>query len=207
MNAYVLLTLLTAQPSPSPEDLTVATLIVRWLTKQQNSHGGFSSTQVGDFLQSPHAVRGLEQEMQEQSKGKGEQKQWRYSFIFWVCGKLGMIYPIINFPSSCFRHKSSLHTTCSNHILHCWQPLTQTQTLIENSGETPSKSRFLDIILHSRTARGAPMRCYLDQTDIFIILLPWGVAVSFFLTDSPNLMYGEIGLGFPQPSRSSCCPL
>lgn len=74
MNAYVLLTLLSAQPAPTAEDLTLATLIVKWLTKQQNSHGGFSSTQVGDFLQSPHAVRGLEQEMQEQSKGKGEKK-------------------------------------------------------------------------------------------------------------------------------------
>ncbi|KAM7335442.1 hypothetical protein ACRRTK_005919 [Alexandromys fortis] len=54
MNAYVLLTLLTAQPSPSPEDLTVATLIVRWLTKQQNSHGGFSSTQ--DTVVALHAL-------------------------------------------------------------------------------------------------------------------------------------------------------
>ncbi|XP_075838984.1 alpha-1-inhibitor 3-like [Microtus pennsylvanicus] len=54
MNAYVLLTLLTAQPAPSPEDLTLATLIVRWLTKQQNSHGGFSSTQ--DTVVALHAL-------------------------------------------------------------------------------------------------------------------------------------------------------
>lgn len=46
MSAYVLLAYLTAQPAPTQEDLTAATLIVKWLTKQQNSHGGFSSTQV-----------------------------------------------------------------------------------------------------------------------------------------------------------------
>ncbi|KAH0521189.1 Murinoglobulin-1 [Microtus ochrogaster] len=54
MNAYVLLTFLTAQPAPSPEDLTLATLIVRWLTKQQNSRGGFSSTQ--DTVVALHAL-------------------------------------------------------------------------------------------------------------------------------------------------------
>ncbi|XP_038176281.1 murinoglobulin-1-like isoform X2 [Arvicola amphibius] len=54
MNAYVLLTLLTAQPAPTPEDLTLATLIVKWLTKQQNSHGGFSSTQ--DTVVALHAL-------------------------------------------------------------------------------------------------------------------------------------------------------
>ncbi|CAO2606457.1 Mug1, partial [Lemmus lemmus] len=54
MNAYVLLTLLTAKPAPTPEDLTLATLIVKWLTKQQNSHGGFSSTQ--DTVVALHAL-------------------------------------------------------------------------------------------------------------------------------------------------------
>ncbi|ERE66194.1 murinoglobulin-1-like protein, partial [Cricetulus griseus] len=66
MNAYVLLTLLTAQPAPTPEDLDVALRIVKWLTKQQNSLGGFSSTQVSDFPQSPYAMRGFKQQMQEQ---------------------------------------------------------------------------------------------------------------------------------------------
>uniref|UniRef100_A0A8C2LWP9 Alpha-2-macroglobulin n=1 Tax=Cricetulus griseus TaxID=10029 RepID=A0A8C2LWP9_CRIGR len=54
MNAYVLLTLLTAQPAPTPEDLDVAVRIVKWLTKQQNPHGGFSSTQ--DTVVALHAL-------------------------------------------------------------------------------------------------------------------------------------------------------
>uniref|UniRef100_A0A8C5L0E5 PZP, alpha-2-macroglobulin like n=1 Tax=Jaculus jaculus TaxID=51337 RepID=A0A8C5L0E5_JACJA len=45
MTAYVLLAYLTAQPAPSPEDLSVASNIVKWIIKQQNSHGGFASTQ------------------------------------------------------------------------------------------------------------------------------------------------------------------
>ncbi|XP_059114506.1 alpha-2-macroglobulin-like isoform X1 [Peromyscus eremicus] len=45
MTAYVLLAYLTIQPTPDEEDLTTAMLIIRWLTKQQNSNGGFSSTQ------------------------------------------------------------------------------------------------------------------------------------------------------------------
>ncbi|XP_076423996.1 murinoglobulin-1-like isoform X1 [Peromyscus maniculatus bairdii] len=54
MNAYVLLTLLTAQPAPAPEDLALAVRIVKWITKQQNSHGGFSSTQ--DTVVALHAL-------------------------------------------------------------------------------------------------------------------------------------------------------
>ncbi|CAH7186921.1 murinoglobulin-1 [Phodopus roborovskii] len=54
MNAYILLTLLTAQPAPTSEDLTLAMHIVKWLTKQQNSHGGFSSTQ--DTVVALHAL-------------------------------------------------------------------------------------------------------------------------------------------------------
>ncbi|KAM6162666.1 alpha-2-macroglobulin [Erethizon dorsatum] len=45
MTAYVLLAHLTAQPAPTPEELTSAARIVKWVTKQQNSRGGFSSTQ------------------------------------------------------------------------------------------------------------------------------------------------------------------
>ncbi|OBS60651.1 hypothetical protein A6R68_08224, partial [Neotoma lepida] len=45
ITAYCLLAYLTVQPAPSEEDLTTATFIVKWLTKQQNSNGGFSSTQ------------------------------------------------------------------------------------------------------------------------------------------------------------------
>ncbi|XP_008587819.1 PREDICTED: alpha-2-macroglobulin, partial [Galeopterus variegatus] len=45
MTSYVLLARLTAQPAPSSEDLNSATHAVKWITKQQNSHGGFSSTQ------------------------------------------------------------------------------------------------------------------------------------------------------------------
>ncbi|XP_007469563.1 PREDICTED: alpha-2-macroglobulin-like [Lipotes vexillifer] len=45
MTAYTLLAYLTAQPAPSSEDLSVATRIVKWITKQQNPRGGFSSTQ------------------------------------------------------------------------------------------------------------------------------------------------------------------
>nr|XP_034368490.1 murinoglobulin-1-like [Arvicanthis niloticus] len=45
MSAYVVLARLTAQPAPAPEDLTLSMNTIKWLTKQQNSHGGFSSTQ------------------------------------------------------------------------------------------------------------------------------------------------------------------
>ncbi|XP_077615163.1 pregnancy zone protein-like [Crocuta crocuta] len=45
MTSYVLLAYLTAQSAPTSEELTSATHIVRWLIKQQNAHGGFSSTQ------------------------------------------------------------------------------------------------------------------------------------------------------------------
>ncbi|XP_037370272.1 alpha-2-macroglobulin-like [Talpa occidentalis] len=45
MTSYVLLAYLTARPAPTSEELTTATNIVKWITKQQNSHGGFSSTQ------------------------------------------------------------------------------------------------------------------------------------------------------------------
>ncbi|XP_038963908.1 murinoglobulin-2 isoform X2 [Rattus norvegicus] len=45
MSAYVVLARLTAHPAPSPEDLALSTGTIKWLTKQQNSHGGFSSTQ------------------------------------------------------------------------------------------------------------------------------------------------------------------
>ncbi|XP_014649443.1 PREDICTED: alpha-2-macroglobulin-like [Ceratotherium simum simum] len=54
MTSYVLLTYLTAQPAPTSEDLTFATHIVMWITKQQNSHGGFSSTQ--DTVVALHAL-------------------------------------------------------------------------------------------------------------------------------------------------------
>ncbi|ETE56833.1 hypothetical protein L345_17455, partial [Ophiophagus hannah] len=58
-SSYVLLTYLTRRPAlpdtasadraptPSQDDLAVATKIVSWLIKQQNPFGGFSSTQVG----------------------------------------------------------------------------------------------------------------------------------------------------------------
>ncbi|XP_023563183.1 alpha-2-macroglobulin [Octodon degus] len=45
MTAYVLLAHLTAQPAPTPEELTSAARIVQWVIRQQNSYGGFSSTQ------------------------------------------------------------------------------------------------------------------------------------------------------------------
>nr|XP_044612248.1 pregnancy zone protein-like isoform X1 [Equus asinus] len=45
MTSYSLLAYLTAQPAPSSEDLSVASRIVKWITKQQNPNGGFSSTQ------------------------------------------------------------------------------------------------------------------------------------------------------------------
>ncbi|XP_060240134.1 murinoglobulin-1-like isoform X2 [Meriones unguiculatus] len=54
MNAYVLLALLSAQPAPNPQDLAVAVRIVKWLTKQQNAYGGFSSTQ--DTVVALHAL-------------------------------------------------------------------------------------------------------------------------------------------------------
>uniref|UniRef100_A0A6I8N4B3 Alpha-2-macroglobulin n=1 Tax=Ornithorhynchus anatinus TaxID=9258 RepID=A0A6I8N4B3_ORNAN len=54
MTAYVLLARLTAQPAPSPEDLSTAALIIQWIAKQQNAHGGFSSTQ--DTVVALHAL-------------------------------------------------------------------------------------------------------------------------------------------------------
>ncbi|XP_006901823.1 PREDICTED: alpha-2-macroglobulin-like [Elephantulus edwardii] len=45
MTGYVLLAYLTAQPAPTSEELTTASRIVKWITKQQNSNGGFASTQ------------------------------------------------------------------------------------------------------------------------------------------------------------------
>lgn len=54
MTAYVLLAYLTTKAAPTQEDLTAAMLIVQWLTKQQNSHGGFSSTQ--DTVVALHAL-------------------------------------------------------------------------------------------------------------------------------------------------------
>ncbi|XP_045146442.1 pregnancy zone protein-like [Echinops telfairi] len=45
MAAYILLAYLTAQPAPSSADLSMASRIVKWIIKQQNPHGGFSSTQ------------------------------------------------------------------------------------------------------------------------------------------------------------------
>uniref|UniRef100_G3U1C7 Pregnancy zone protein-like n=1 Tax=Loxodonta africana TaxID=9785 RepID=G3U1C7_LOXAF len=45
MTSYILLTYLTVQPAPSSADLSVASRIVKWITKQQNPQGGFSSTQ------------------------------------------------------------------------------------------------------------------------------------------------------------------
>lgn len=45
LTSYVLLAYLTTLTSRSSEDLSSASQIVKWITKQQNSHGGFSSTQ------------------------------------------------------------------------------------------------------------------------------------------------------------------
>ncbi|XP_077026087.1 alpha-2-macroglobulin-like [Tamandua tetradactyla] len=45
MTSYVLLAYLTAQSASSSIDLNTAARIVKWITKQQNSQGGFSSTQ------------------------------------------------------------------------------------------------------------------------------------------------------------------
>nr|XP_019569050.1 PREDICTED: alpha-2-macroglobulin-like isoform X1 [Rhinolophus sinicus] len=54
MTSYVLLAYLTAQPAPTSEELTAASRIVKWITKQQNSQGGFSSTQ--DTVVALHAL-------------------------------------------------------------------------------------------------------------------------------------------------------
>nr|XP_034960986.1 alpha-2-macroglobulin-like [Zootoca vivipara] len=45
MTAYVLLAYLTKHPAPSQEELAKSARIVKWLVKQQNPTGGFSSTQ------------------------------------------------------------------------------------------------------------------------------------------------------------------
>ncbi|KFV74296.1 Alpha-2-macroglobulin, partial [Dryobates pubescens] len=45
MTAYVLLAQLTTRPAPSQEELAFASLIAKWIIRQQNPNGGFSSTQ------------------------------------------------------------------------------------------------------------------------------------------------------------------
>ncbi|NXP83533.1 PZP protein, partial [Ramphastos sulfuratus] len=50
MTAYVLLAQLTTRPAPSQEELSFASLIAKWIIRQQNPSGGFSSTQVSCFL-------------------------------------------------------------------------------------------------------------------------------------------------------------
>lgn len=45
LTAYVLLALLS-KPNVTGSDLTTASGIVAWLTRQQNAYGGFASTQV-----------------------------------------------------------------------------------------------------------------------------------------------------------------
>ncbi|NXG09945.1 PZP protein, partial [Sakesphorus luctuosus] len=45
MTAYALLAYLTSRPAPSQEELSFASLIVKWISGQQNPSGGFSSTQ------------------------------------------------------------------------------------------------------------------------------------------------------------------
>ncbi|XP_019481708.1 PREDICTED: alpha-2-macroglobulin [Hipposideros armiger] len=54
MTSYVLLAQLTAQSALTSEELTSASHIVKWITKQQNSQGGFSSTQ--DTVVALHAL-------------------------------------------------------------------------------------------------------------------------------------------------------
>ncbi|XP_029809140.1 alpha-2-macroglobulin-like [Suricata suricatta] len=54
MTSYVLLAYLTAQDALTSKELTSATGIVRWILKQQNAHGGFSSTQ--DTVVALHAL-------------------------------------------------------------------------------------------------------------------------------------------------------
>ncbi|XP_053777806.1 alpha-2-macroglobulin isoform X2 [Desmodus rotundus] len=54
MTSYVLLAHLVADPAPTSEELTSASHIVKWITKQQNSQGGFSSTQ--DTVVALHAL-------------------------------------------------------------------------------------------------------------------------------------------------------
>lgn len=54
MTSYVLLAYLTTQSAPTTEDLTSATHIVKWIIRQQNSQGGFSSTQ--DTVVALHAL-------------------------------------------------------------------------------------------------------------------------------------------------------
>ncbi|XP_043935613.1 alpha-2-macroglobulin-like [Protopterus annectens] len=53
MTAYVLLALVSSQ-NPSTTDLSYATKIVKWITKQQGPYGGFSSTQ--DTVVALHAL-------------------------------------------------------------------------------------------------------------------------------------------------------
>ncbi|XP_043377898.1 alpha-2-macroglobulin isoform X1 [Chelonia mydas] len=45
MTSYVLLAYLTTRPAPSQGDVSLAAQIAKWISKQQNPNGGFSSTQ------------------------------------------------------------------------------------------------------------------------------------------------------------------
>uniref|UniRef100_A0A8D2ISW1 Alpha-macroglobulin receptor-binding domain-containing protein n=1 Tax=Varanus komodoensis TaxID=61221 RepID=A0A8D2ISW1_VARKO len=45
ITSYVMLAIITRHPEPTKEELEKAALCVKWLSKQQNPNGGFSSTQ------------------------------------------------------------------------------------------------------------------------------------------------------------------
>lgn len=65
MTSYVLLAHLTAQPAPTSKELTSALSIVKWITKQQNSQGGFSSTQVCGLPEPFASLSGIKRFEQE----------------------------------------------------------------------------------------------------------------------------------------------
>ncbi|XP_073169299.1 alpha-2-macroglobulin-like isoform X2 [Lepidochelys kempii] len=78
MTSYVLLAYLTTRPAPSQGDLSLATQIAKWISKQQNPNGGFSSTQdtvvalqaLSRYGVSTYAKRGGASTVTLQSTGK-----------------------------------------------------------------------------------------------------------------------------------------
>ncbi|XP_043821770.1 alpha-2-macroglobulin-like isoform X2 [Dromiciops gliroides] len=82
MTSYVLLAYLTGSPIPSPEDLSMASQIVKWISKQQNPNGGFSSTQdtvvalqaLSRYGTATYSKRGKPAEVTIQSSGGFSEK-------------------------------------------------------------------------------------------------------------------------------------
>ncbi|XP_014795548.1 PREDICTED: alpha-2-macroglobulin-like protein 1 [Calidris pugnax] len=85
MTAYVLLALLS-KPNSTASDLTTASGIVAWLTRQQNAYGGFASTQdtvvalqaLAKYAALTHSTKGVAEVRVRSQRGFGRKFQVSY---------------------------------------------------------------------------------------------------------------------------------